>query len=186
MQDENIVEMYWQRDERAIEETDKMYGKFLFRLAYNILADAEDSKESLNDTYLRAWSSIPPNRPAMLYPYLSKIVRRVSIDLFRRKNRKKRCTSQYTQSLSELEECISKGYELQEEFEQKILIDMINRWLRTLSRESRTMFLGRYYFMDSIKEISIYCGLSESNTKSRLFRLRGSLKNYLEKEGYYL
>ena len=119
MQDEMIVEMYWRGDERAIEESDKKYGQPLFRLAYNILSDAEDSKECLNDTYLRAWSSIPPNRPHVLYPYLSKLVRQTSIDLFRRKSRKKRVTSQYTQSLSELEECVSKGDELQENFDEK-------------------------------------------------------------------
>ncbi len=186
MKDEMIVEMYWRRDERAIEESDKKYGQPLFRLAYNILSDAEDSKECLNDTYLRAWSSIPPNRPHVLYPYLSKLVRQTSIDLFRRKSRKKRVTSQYTQSLSELEECVSKGDELQENFDEKILIEMINRWLKTLTPEARIIFLRRYYFMDSIKELSMYCGLSESKIKSRLFRLRGSLKKYLEREGYYL
>ena len=104
MEDRQIVELYWQRDEAAVEETRKKYERYLTKIAYNILAVWEDSQESVNDTYLSAWNSIPPQRPAVLSAYLAQIVRRVSIDRFRRKNRQKRKPSEYALSLEELEE----------------------------------------------------------------------------------
>lgn len=186
MQDEMIVWMYWNREEKAIEETAAKYGSMLFRLAYNVLADTEDSKESLNDAYLKVWTSIPPHRPLYLAPYLSRTVRQTSIDIFRRKNRKKRADSQYSISLAELADCVSRGDETQMAFDSRILSNAINKWLKTLKTEERVMFIGRYYFMDSIKDISSYYGFSQSKVKSILFRLRGSLKRYLEEEGFDL
>ena len=107
MEDSKIIDMYWQRDERAIEETDRQYGGYLLKIAVNILADREDGRESVNDTYLKAWESMPPYRPEVLRLYLAKITRRTAIDIFRRKTRQKRGASQYEESLSELSECIS-------------------------------------------------------------------------------
>lgn len=109
MQDDRIVAMYWQRDEAAIRETEEKYGSYLLKIAYNILFDLEDSKESVNDTYMKAWNSIPPYKPCILSSYLGKITRQLSIDVLRTRNRIKRRASEYAVSLSELEDCISSG-----------------------------------------------------------------------------
>lgn len=186
MQDETIIDMYFQRDEKAIEETAAKYGEYLFKIAHNILADDEDSKESLNDIYMKAWNSIPPARPQNLRVYLSRFARQISIDMFRKKNRKKRVLSQYAVSLSELEECISKGDETTYEIDCGLLTSAINGWLRAQPEESRVIFIGRYYFMDSVKDLSEYYGMSQAKVKTLLFRSRVSLREYLIKEGFYL
>ena len=115
-----------------------------------------------------------------------KITRQSAIDIFRRKNRKKRGMSQYEESLSELEDCISKGNETQETVDLKLLAEAINQWLMTLPKETRVIFTGRYYFMDSVKDIAVYCNMSQSKVKSLLFRARVSLREYLKKEGFDL
>lgn len=187
MTDEMIVSLYWERDEGAIAATDKKYGKYLTKIAYNILNDDEDTKESLNDTYLAAWDSIPPNRPKILSSYLVKLIRRTSIDVFRKKNREKRKASQYSLSLSELSECLPANTPTPEEgLETKILANKINSFLYSQKKEVRTVFIGKYYFLDSVKDIAKYSGLSEAKVKTILYRTRISLKSFLEKEGYHL
>lgn len=186
MQDEKIVELYWQKDESAIKETQQKYDRYLYKIAYNILADSEDSKESVNDTYLGAWYSMPPHKPVVLSAYLGKLTRRISIDIFRKKNREKRRGSQYAISLTELEECISIGDTTAEAVEVKVLGEALNRFLQGVSEEARHAFIGRYYFLDSVKEVAVYCGMSEAKAKSLLYRTRLELKVYLEKEGYVL
>lgn len=184
--DAEIVTLYWQRDERAIHETQTKYDRYLTKIAYNVLADTEDSKESVNDTYLRAWNSMPPNRPNILSSYLAKITRRLAIDIFRKKNSQKRQGSQYADSLSELEETLSGGDATRQEVEVHLLADAINRYLRSLSEEARNIFICRYYFADSLKEIAEYLHVSEPKVKSSLFRTRSGLKDFLEKEGFTL
>ena len=184
MLDEEIVNLYWKRDERAIQETKTAYGRYLFKIANNILADLEDSRESVNDTYLAAWNSMPPQRPSILSTYLGKLTRRISIDIFRKKNREKRRASEYALSLSELEECISGGNMPEEEIEVKMLANAINEFLRMQPDEARNLFIGRYYFLDSLRDVARYCGMSESKAKTMLFRTRCSLKAHLEKEGF--
>ncbi len=186
MQDEEIVELYWQRDESAIKATQDKYSRYLTKIAYNILANLEDCKESVNDTYLAAWNSMPPHRPSILSTYLGKLTRRASIDIFRKKNRHKRRESEYALSLSELEDCITDGGTPQETLETKLLAGAINDFLRTLSKDARNLFIGRYYFLDSLRDAARYCGMNESKAKSMLFRTRCGLKAYLEKEGFYL
>ncbi len=186
MQDDKIVELYWRKDEAAIKETQEKYDRYLYKIAYNILADREDSKESVNDTYLGAWNSMPPHKPVTLSTYLGKLTRRISIDVFRRKNREKRKGSQYAMSLAELEECISTGDTTVEAVDAKVLGEALNKFLQGVSEEARYAFIGRYYFMDSMKEVATYCGMSESGAKSLLYRTRQELKEYLEKEGYVL
>ena len=186
MQDAQIVALYWQRDEAAIEVTQKKYEPYLSRIAYNILSDWEDSQESVNDTYMAAWNSIPPHKPEILSTYLGKLTRRISIDLFRKRNRLKRQASQYALSLSELEDCASPGSSSEDAMQTRVLAEAINRFLRTLSKDARNLFIGRYYFMDSLKEVAAYCGISESRAKSILYRTRCSLKAYLQKEGFDL
>ena len=184
MEDHEIVSLYWERDERAIRETEKQYGRYLFKIAYHILGEREDSRECVNDTYLRAWNAIPPERPVFLSLYLGKIARTVSIDRFRARNRKKRRPTEYAASLSELEECISSGNTTEQYADARLLADAVNRFLRAKSAEERGVFIGRYYFMDSVREIAFHYGISESKTKAMLHRLRAGLRLYLEKEGF--
>ena len=184
MEDETIVTLYWDRDETAIRETETKYDRYLTKIAYNILADMEDSRESVNDTYLAAWNSMPPQRPALLSTYLAKLTRRISIDRFRYRTRDKRKGSQYALSLSELDECVSGGNTTEEIVNVNLLADTIGIFLRLQSEDTRTAFIGRYYFLDSLKEISSYTGMSESKIKSLLHRTRLNLKAYLEKEGF--
>ena len=165
MQDEMIVALYWKRDEKAISETERKYGRYLSKIAYNILSDWEDSKETVNDTYLKAWNSI---------------------DAFRTRNRDKRKHSEYAVSLSELEDCISGSETTEQSVELKLLAEAINTYLHTLPAEARNTFVGRYYFADSIREVAGYYGVSEPKVKSMLYRTRQGLKKYLEKEGYEL
>lgn len=186
MQDEKIVELYWLRHENAIRETEHKYGQYLIKIAHNILNNIEDSRESVNDTYLRAWNSMPPNKPAVLKTYLGKITRQISIDIFRSKNRQKRSNSQYALSLYELEECIPDNMCTEQEIELRLLGKTINEFLYTLPEQTRHIFVCRYYFCDSVKSISSYYALTESKVKSILYRTRQALKNHLEREGFFI
>ena len=184
MEDEKIVDLYWQRSESAIRETEIKYDRYLTKIAYNILADAEDSRESVNDTYLAAWNSMPPHRPGVLSTYLGKLTRRISIDCFRRRTRQKRGGSEYEVSLSELGDCVSGGNTTEEIINVKLLADAIGIFLRLQSEEARNAFIGRYYYLDSLKEVAAYCGMTESKCKTLLFRTRVALKEYLREEGF--
>jgi RNA polymerase sigma-70 factor (ECF subfamily) len=186
MQDDMIVSLYWERDEAAISETEQKYGRYLTKIAYNVLSDWEDSRESVNDTYLKAWNSMPPHRPVVLCTYLGKITRQTAIDMFRKRNSEKRRASAYAMSLSELEECVSEGNATEQSVDARLLAQCINEFLRGLSPEACSIFIGRYYFMDSIREIAGYYGMSESRVKSMLHRIRIALKKYLEQEGFVL
>ena len=184
MEDEAIVSLYWQREESAILETEIKYDRYLTKIAYNILADREDSRESVNDTYLAAWNSMPPHRPSVLSAYLGKITRRISIDCFRRRTRQKRGGSEYEISLSELGDCVSGGNTTEEAVNVKLLADAIGIWLRLQPEMNRNAFLCRYYYLDPIKEVAQCCGMTEAKCKTVLFRMRQSLKEYLIKEGF--
>lgn len=186
MTDERIVQFYWDRDESAVAETQSKYGRYLTKIAYNILTDMEDSLESVNDTYMYAWKSIPPHRPGVLSTYLAKITRRVSIDILRKKNREKRIPSEYTFSLYELKDCISDHNRTEQKIEAEELAKAIQTYLKTVSPEARRLFIGRYYFLDSLKDVAKYCNMSEAKAKSMLYRTRCGLKSYLEQEGYYI
>ena len=184
MKDSEIVSLYWDRNEDAIHQTQQKYGMYLSKVAFNILADYEDSRECVNDTYLAAWNSIPPHRPNQLSAYLSKITRQISIDAFRRKNAAKRCASEYTVSLEELGDTFSGSITPEQNLDGKLLDEAINRFVRALPDDVQRAFVGRYYFFDSLKDISAYCGMKESKLKSLLYRTRQQLKSYLAKEGF--
>ena len=186
MTDERIVELYWNRDESAVTETQSKYGRYLTKIAYNVLTDMEDSLESVNDTYMYAWKSMPPHRPSILSVYLAKITRRVAIDILRKKSRDKRIPSEYTFSLSELEECISDTKFVEQKLEAEELGKAISNYLKTISSDARHLFIGRYFYLDSLKDVARYCGMSESKAKSMLYRTRCGLKAYLEQEGYHI
>ena len=184
MKDSEIVALYWERKETAIEQTQQKYGAYLSKIACNILTNLEDSRECVNDTYLKAWNSMPPHRPEVLSTYLGKITRQLAIDVFRRKRSAKRSASEYALSLEELGDSFAGGETPDLALDAKLLEAAINRFLRTLSKDARNAFLGRYYFFDSLKDVAGYCGMSESKAKSMLYRTRQSLKAYLVKEGF--
>ena len=163
MEDRDIVTLYWQRDEEAIRQTDRQYGRYLSAIAFHILADREDSRETVNDTYLRAWGSMPPHRPQVLATYLGRITRQLSIDRWRTRGRAKRGGSQYALSLEELGDCVS-GAATPEE-----ALDLAE--------------LGRA-IGDYLAETARVCGISVPAVKSQLYRTRQGLRTYLEKEGF--
>ncbi len=184
MEDPKIVELYWQRNQLAIRKTQEKYGPYLTKVAYNVLGDPQDSEESVNDTYLAAWNAMPPHRPQALCPFLCKITRRIAISLLRKKTSARRGAGEYELSLSELDQCISGGVTPEEAWEGRFLAAAIEEFLRGLPEQTRNVFLGRYFYMDSVKEVARYCGLTESNTKVLLHRTRIALGAYLRKEGY--
>ena len=184
MEDSAIVQLYWTRNETAISHTERKYGAYLLKIAYNILADREDSQESVNDTYLAAWDSIPPQRPGVLSTYLGKLTRRISIDIFRRKSSQKRGGGEYALSLEELGDCVSGGTDPEKTAESKALGQAIGNFLESQPGQVRQVFIGRYYYMDPVKEIARYCRISESKVKILLYRARQDLREYLQKEGF--
>lgn len=184
MDDERIIGLYWERDEAAIRETDIRYGRYLWTIAYHVLAQRQDSDECVNDTYYRAWLLMPPQRPSGLSTFLARITRQLAIDRFRRRSAQKRISSEYALSLDELAECVSGGEEPQQTVELRALAQAVSIYLHSLSREARTAFLWRYYFMDPIKEIAARLDASESQVKSMLHRTRVGLRKYLVREGF--
>ena len=186
MNDDAIVALYWQRDESAITVTQEKYNAYLMKIARNILNDTGDSEESVNDTYLAAWNSMPPQKPVVLSTYLGKITRRISISMFRKRNADKRRDGEFALSLDEMEEVFTDHMEPEKEIEAKLLGELLNQFLRSLKPDERRTFIGRYYYMDPLKEVAAYCGMSESKAKTILFRTRVKLKEYLKKEGFVL
>lgn len=140
MKDEQIVALYWDRNEDAIQQTQQKYGAYLSKIAYNILSDFEDSKECVNDTYLKAWNSMPTHRPSVLSTYLGKIARQISIDVFRKKNSAKRYASEYAISLAELGDSLSDGTTPEQVLDAKLQDEAINRFLRALPDDSRNTY----------------------------------------------
>lgn len=186
VEDEKIVALYWERREEAVRQTQKKYGKYLFKIAYNVLSDREDCEECVNDTLLAAWNSIPPHRPRTLSSYLGKIVRQTAIDSYRKKHSEKRCASEYALSLEELGACFSDGMTPESIVAGIQLDEAVNRFVRGLGVQERNAFLCRYYFFDSIKDVAQSCGISQAKAKSMLFRLRKRLREYLTEEGFLL
>lgn len=185
MNDDEIVRLYWERDESALRETELKYRNYLMKIAVNILRDTEDSREAVNDTYLKAWNAIPPHKPNPLSLFLGRITRQLSIDRWRGKTREKRGGSEFALSLEELADCTG-GSTPEEEYELTQLASAIGEYLRALTEEKRNVFVWRYYFCEPIKEISQRRGVSEEKIKSMLYRVREGLKKHLEKEGYAL
>ena len=186
MQDSAIIELYNKRDEQAIAATQDKYGAYCMTIAYNILADRQDSEECVNDTYLRAWNTIPPNAPyGYLFAYLVRIIRHISIDRCRYQQRL--CRSAYIQELSaELQCCIPSLEDTESRMEAIALGQAISAFLRQQPEAMRNVFLRRYWYMDSIQDISRRFGMGQSKVKSMLFRTRSALRAHLEQEGYTL
>lgn len=186
MQDEKIIQLYWERNESAIRETQTVYEKYLSKIICNVLGDIRDSTECLNDTYLKIWNSIPPNRPTVFSAYIGKIARETAIDAYRRQNRSKRKASEYTLALDEIGECVSGKENTEKSVEMQILGKEISNYLRTVSEDNRAVFIMRYFYTDPIKDISERMNMSESKVKGILHRMRKGLRKHLEKEGFDL
>lgn len=184
MEDEDIIRLYCDRNEAAVKATEEKYGAYLMKAAMNILGDEEDAREAVNDTYYKAWCTVHEHRPDHLLAYLTRLLRRTAIDIYKGRHRKKRQNMEYALSLSELEECLSAGNTTEEAADYSMLKESIDRFLGTLSDEALTTFLGRYYYCDSMREIARYSGMSEAKVKTLLHRTRQRLKKWLEKEGY--
>ena len=182
MTDAQIVEMYWERNEQAISVTAEKYGTYCYSVAYGILHNEEDSKESVNDTYMSAWNSMPPHKPGILKTFLGKITRRLSIDKWRRKNAEKR-GGEIAEVLDELSECISPSGDPIAETEKEMLDKTINSFVKELKDTEQRVFLCRYWYAKSVKEIAKLFGFSESKVKVMLMRTRNKLKEKLETEG---
>lgn len=184
MDDKEIVALYFQRSEKAIEETASKYGKYCYSIAHNILSSHEDAEESVNDTYMDAWNSIPPHRPNLLSVFLGKITRRIAIDRWRRSGAQKRGGGEIPLVLEELKDCIADDQDVEQIVERRQLAAQINAFVRSLPTSERKVFLCRYWYMDSISDIARRFGFSESKVKSMLFRTREKLRDELKKEGY--
>lgn len=184
MEDKEIVKLYWDRNELAIKETSTKYGRYCYAIAYNILLNKEDADESVNDTYWKTWECIPPHVPERLAVFVGKITRRISLNKWHEKTRKKRGGDQVSFALDELDECIAAEDDVEKAIEYKELLQTINTFIGALSETERDLFVCRYWFLASIQELSEKFAFSESKTKSMLFRTREKLKVYLEEEGY--
>ncbi len=186
MNDERIVELYASRNEDAIAETQRKYGRKLNRLSFCIVRNEEDADECENDTYLKAWNSIPPQSPkTYLFSYLGKITRNLSINRYNRNHADKRCAN-IVELTQEMEACIPSPSDDGMKISESDLSQVINRFLFSLKETERDIFVKRYWFCDSIKEIAFDYDFSESKTKSMLMRTRNKMKKYFEREGIHL
>lgn len=182
MKDEQIVALYWDKDEAAITNSEEKYGKTLRRISFNILSNREDSEECVNDTYLNAWNAIPPERPIRLLAWLGRITRNLSLNRFYKNHAEKRGGQAYI-LLSELSECIPDRQTVEDEIDGNLLTEAVVRWLKSLSGEECALFLRRYWFGDSLAALSRLIQTDPNRLAGRMFRLRQSLKDSLEKEG---
>lgn len=182
MNDKKIIELYLNRNEKAVKETDLKYNKKLSYISYNIVKNQLDVEECKNDTYLSAWDSIPPNLPYnYLFSYLAKIIRNISLNLYNKNHRQKRITN-IVEFSKEIEECIPSPNDELCKIEDEEFIDVINSFLYKLKKEDQNIFIRRYWYFYSIKDIANYYNLSESKVKSTLFRTRNKLRLYLIQE----
>lgn len=184
MEDSHIVALYWDRSEEAIARTADKYGRYCYSIAYHILADAGDSDEAVNDTYLGAWNSIPPHRPSALSTFLGKLTRRISINRWNERRADKRGGGELPLALDELAEAVPAQGTPEEAVAVRELTQSIDRFLACLPERERDMFVCRYWFLAPIAEIGERFGAGTSKVKSTLFRTRNKLKAHLEQEGF--
>lgn len=183
LSDGDIIELYFERDEQAIEKTSVKYGKYLLAIGTNILNDKWDSEECVNDTYYTTWNKIPPERPTYLQVFLSKIMRDISISKYRKNKSKKRISSELVVSLEELGDYIISDSDVEEDLAVKETIRVLNEFLKDISRRQRFIFICRYYYCDSVKSIASMLSVSVKTVYRELEDIRSSLRAALEKEG---
>ena len=185
MEDTKIIDLYFARNETAITETDQKYGTYCRSIAWNILQNHEDSEECVSDTWLRAWNAMPPQRPRVLRQFLAKITRNLSLDRFQAGHAQKRGSGEVPLALEELKECVGSG-DPATDAERKLLEELIGQFLQQLSQRDRGVFLRRYFYMESHKDIAARYGMKETNVRLCLSRTRQRLREYLRKEDFPL
>lgn len=178
MNDERIIELFFERSEQAIKELDGKYGKVLHALSFKILNNHQDAEECVNDSYLGTWNAIPPTKPNPLLAFVCKIVRNISLKRYEQNTAAKR-NSYYDVAMGELEDCLASTTTIEEEIAERELTEIIESFLDSLSKESRVIFLRRYWFSDTYADIAKQVGLTEKNVSVRLTRIRKELREYL-------
>ncbi len=184
MQDKDIIDLYFARNEQAIAESSNKYGYYCTSIAQNILHNMQDAEECVNDTWLRAWNSIPPAKPDHLQLYLGGITRHISLDRFRRQNAAKRGGGEIVLAIDEMHDVVAADADLATEIADREFSEIFNRFLWSLPKRDCNIFIRRYYYLDPIPLIAKRYGLSVSNVQKILSRTRQKLREYLEKEGY--
>lgn len=185
MDDKQIVDLYFARDEQAIAETEQKYGRFCLRISMNVLGVREDAEECVSDTYLSAWKQIPPTVPMSLKAFLGRIVRNLSISRFRSMRAKKRYSGMEV-LLSELGDCVPSSENVEQAMEAKELSGYISEWLDSLSAEDCALFVRRYWFGDGVQDLAEKCGITAAQMAQRMLRLRKGLRTALEQKGVAL
>ena len=183
MEDQQIIDLYWNRDESAITQTNDKYAAYCRYIASGIVADPEDTEECLNDAYLALWNTIPPRKPNNLTTYLGKIVRNVSLNRWKRSTAQKRKSTQVPLTLEELSECIPASNGEEQVLDRMALVASLNSFLEGLTQEHRRIFMARYWYLRPVKDIAEEYGITESKVKMSLMRSRAKLRQELEKEG---
>ena len=185
MEDNQIIELYFSRDESALLETAKKYGTFCLHIAMNVLSVREDAEECVNDTYHTAWNQIPPTRPDSFKAFLGKIARNFAISKYRVLHAKKRFNGLEVM-LSELNDCVPAAGDVEQAIEAKELSESINEWLGSLTAEDRALFVRRYWYGDEVRDLAKRCGISAARMSQKMLRLRRRLKSFLEEKGVVL
>lgn len=186
MEDNKIVELYWERSETAITETANKYGRYCNTIAYNILHNKEDAEECVNDTYMKVWGVIPTLRPQRFSSFIGKITRNLSLHKYEYYKAKKRDYDETTITIEELQNCIQNSDKVEGIIDDIALTEVLNRFLFGLSVEKRKVFMRRYWYLSSIKEIAFDYQMTESKVKMILLRVRKDLQKLLEREGIVL
>ena len=186
MEDSQIIELYWRRDQSAISETAGKYGGFLWNIAWNVLRSHGDAEECVNDTYLRTWNAIPPARPSAFRAWLGRITRNLSLDRWKPVRATKRGGDEMDLLLGELDDCVPAPHGTEKALEDQEIAGLISGFLRKLPAETRLIFLRRYWYGESVADIAARLNCGQGKVKSSLFRTRNALRSFLEQEGVCL
>lgn len=184
--DEQIIELYWQRNENAIQETDKKYGQFLFGIAYNILHDRLDCEECQNDTYLGVWNAIPPTRPIAFPAFITQIMRNIAINRFKEKTSKKRIPSELTVSIEDVNNILHSGDTVAAEYEAEEVGRIINDYVRQLSDRQRYIFIDRFYLAEPVETIANDLSISVPTVYREIDKIKQGLKLHLERNDIFI
>lgn len=184
--DEQIIELYWQREEKAIRETDKKYGQFLFRIAYNILHDRLDCEECQNDTYLGVWKAIPPTRPTVFPAFITQIMRRIAINRYKKKTNKKRIPSELTVSMEDVGDILHSDDTVGAEYAAKEVGKIINDYVRELSDRQQYIFIDRFYLAESVETIANDLSISVPTVYREIEKIKQGLKVHLERSDIFI
>lgn len=183
MEDTAIVDLYWQRSDQAISETDRKYGRYCHSIAFNFVRNNEDAEECVNDTWFRAWNLMPDKRPSVLSSFLGTITRNLAISMYRGKTSKKRGRGEILLALEEMSECVPAGADIEREYESKEFEDAVGTFVEHLPEAEQKVFVARYWYLASVAEIAERMHFTPGKTKSMLFRIRNKLRVYLREEG---